>query len=255
MHPRAVRDAAVTALRQGLSVSATARLVGVPVRTVSDWKRLPVGSRAAREERCTCSGADRPPMPDPAAYCHLLGLYLGDGCISRAPRKEVYLLRISCCDAWPGLQDECVASMSKVRPDNRIGRVAAPGCTVIGATSKHWPCLFPQHGPGRKHERPIVLADWQAALADAHPEQLLRGLLHSDGCRVTNWTVQWVAGQPKRYEYGRYFFTNESADIRRIATDALDRLAIPWRRSNRNTISVARREGVAALDRFVGPKY
>jgi hypothetical protein len=64
-----------------------------------------------------------------------------------------------------------------------------------------------------------------------------------------------VAGVPKRYEYGRYFFTNESSDIMRIATDALDRLAVPWRRSNRNTISVARREGVAALDRFVGPKY
>jgi hypothetical protein len=39
----------------------------------------------------------------------------------------------------------------------------------------------------------------------------------------------------------------------RIATDTLD--AIPWCPTNRNTISVARREEVAALDRFVGPKY
>ena len=26
---------------------------------------------------------------------------------------------------------------------------------------KHWPCLFPQHGPGRKHERKIRLEAWQ----------------------------------------------------------------------------------------------
>jgi hypothetical protein len=26
---------------------------------------------------------------------------------------------------------------------------------------KHWPCLFPQHGPGRKHERRIALVPWQ----------------------------------------------------------------------------------------------
>ena len=27
--------------------------------------------------------------------------------------------------------------------------------------SKHWPCLFPQHEPGRKHERKIELMPWQ----------------------------------------------------------------------------------------------
>jgi len=129
-----------------------------------------------------------------------------------------------------------------------------PGATVVAAW-KPWPSLFPQHGPGRTHERPIVLADWQQRVVDSQPEKLLRGLFHSDGCRVTNWTVRPVAGLPKRYEYGRYFFTNESSDIMRIATDALDRLAVPWRRSNRNSISVAGREGVAALDRFVGPEY
>ena len=37
--------------------------------------------------------------------------------------------------------------------------------------------------------------------------------------------------------------------------EALDRLDVEWRFSRRNVISVARREAVARLDEFVGPKY
>jgi hypothetical protein len=35
---------------------------------------------------------------------------------------------------------------------------------------------------------------------------------------------------------------------------ALDLLEIPWRMPRRNALSVARREAVEALDRFIGPK-
>jgi len=57
------------------------------------------------------------------------------------------------------------------------------------------------------------------------------------------------------YEYPRYMFTNESADIRALCGDVLDALGVAWRYSKRNTISVARREAVARLDEVVGPKY
>jgi hypothetical protein len=50
-------------------------------------------------------------------------------------------------------------------------------------------------------------------------------------------------------------FTNQSVDIRKLCTDTLDQLGIAWRYSRSNTVSVARREAVAALDCFVGPKY
>ena len=42
--------------------------------------------------------------------------------------------------------------------------------------------------PGRaaSTNRRIVLADWQRAIVDAHPEQFVRGLIHSDGRRVIN---------------------------------------------------------------------
>ena len=57
------------------------------------------------------------------------------------------------------------------------------------------PCLFPQHGPGRKHERPIGLAGWQQEIVAAYPWDFLRGLLHSDGARVNNWATRVVAGE------------------------------------------------------------
>ncbi|WP_238335019.1 hypothetical protein [Kribbella amoyensis] len=61
-------------------------------------------------------------------------------------------------------------------------------------------------------------------------------------------------GRVRRHEYVRSMFSNESDDIHRILTDALDELGIPWRRPRRNAIAVSRREGVAALEGFVGPK-
>jgi hypothetical protein len=125
---------------------------------------------------------------------------------------------------------------------------------VVHSNWKHWPCLFPQHGPGRKHERRIALARWQRDIVTAHPAAFLRGLFHSDGCRVRNWATRPVAGVLKRYDYPRWQFTNVSADIRGLCCWALDLVEIPWRQSNHDTISVSTRAGVARLDELIGPK-
>ena len=138
-------------------------------------------------------------------------------------------------------------------PANKVNRTSATGCHEIQSCSKHWPCLFPQHGAGRKHERPIVLEPWQREIIEADPRPFLRGLFHSDGCRITNWTVRHLVAGPKRYEYPRY--CNESSDILGMCTWALDLLSIAWRQPKYNTISVARRGAVAALDECVGPKF
>jgi hypothetical protein len=50
-------------------------------------------------------------------------------------------------------------------------------------------------------------------------------------------------------------FSNESGDILWLCGETLDQLGVAWRFSRPNTISVARREAVARLDEFVGPKY
>jgi hypothetical protein len=119
---------------------------------------------------------------------------------------------------------------------------------------KHWPCLFPQHGPGRKHERSIVLANWQEDVVLDFPADFLRGLFHSDGARVRNWATRTVAGRRRRYDYPRWQFVNRSEEILQLCCWALDLVEVAWRRSGPRTVSVSRREAVAALDAMIGPK-
>jgi hypothetical protein len=170
-------------------------------------------------------------------------------------QADVFRLRISCANTYPTIMTEVAAAMCAVRGGGAVCRVPRVGCTDLVGYWKHWPCVFPQHGPGRKHERPIVLADWQRELVEAHPGRFLRGLFHSDGCRITNWTTRLVADEVRRYEYPRYFFSNTSADILALCGWALDLAQIAWRQPAPTRLSVARRDAVAALDAHVGPKY
>jgi DNA-directed RNA polymerase subunit N (RpoN/RPB10) len=48
---------------------------------------------------------------------------------------------------------------------------------------------------------------------------------------------------------------NESGDIMALCQESLDRLGVAWRMCRRNMLSVARREAVAHLDTFIGPKW
>ncbi|HYT27016.1 MAG TPA: transcriptional regulator [Actinomycetota bacterium] len=229
--------------REGRNHCEIARMVGIPRTTIRDWLvgRTPDSGRA-RKTCPVCAGT--PAALPQLSYAYLLGLYLGDGCLSAHPRG-VYRLRIACADRYPGLMDQCGLAMADVLPA-KVGRVRGEGCTSVGAYSKHWPCLFPQHGPGRKHERRIELVEWQREIVDADPRPLVRGLIHSDGCRVLNW----VKGTP----YPRYHFTNESLDIRAIFGRACDALGVEWRPHNRNSLSVAKHASVAILDEFIGMK-
>jgi hypothetical protein len=145
-------------------------------------------------------------------------------------------------------------AMRRVRPGMRVFHVSAPGVTVVQSHWKHWTCLFPQHGPGRKHHRTIRLEEWQREVVVRHPADFLRGLFHSDGARVANWTTRSVAGVRKRYDYPRWQFSNRSADIRDLCCWALDLAGVPWRQSNAWTISVSTRAAVDRLDQLVGPK-
>lgn len=178
-------------------------------------------------------------------------MYLGDGMLSAHPRG-VYRLRIFLDRAYPVIVAECEAAMSIVLPTSKasIYQHRCDRVEEVNSFSQHWPHLLPQHGAGVKHKRRIVLEPWQERIVERYPGRLLRGLIHSDGCRVTN-----RIRHPKRtYVYPRYFFSNRSLDIQRIFCDACDRLGIAWRQDGPWNISVARREAVATLDRHVGPK-
>jgi hypothetical protein len=191
---------------------------------------------------------------DETAYAYLLGLYLGDGCLTRQ-RKDVYVLSIACCDAWPGLIVAAKEATRKVMPASAVFSSQKTGMTAVKSTSKHWPCLFPQHGPGMKHTRKIELADWQQAIVDRYPGDFVRGLIHSDGCRGMNRVRRTLADGDHWYQYPRYTFSNKSGDIIELCGATLDQLGVEWRYARWDVISVAKRDAVARLDEFVGPKY
>ncbi|GAA3382406.1 transcriptional regulator [Streptomyces racemochromogenes] len=244
MYDLTTRRHALALLGEGRSLNSVSKETGISRAAIRAWQSridpLPRMNRSA-----SCSGPS-----DAAAYAYLLGLYLGDGCISPHPRGGHYL-RIACADAWPGLIALCRAAILAVRPADKVYVLQRQGCVNVTSYGRHWTCLFPQHAPGKKHERRIALEPWQQEIVDTHPWEFIRGLIHSDGCRTTNWTVR----NGKRYEYPRYFFTNKSEDISGLLTHTLDRVGVEWKQANKHNVSVARKESVALMDAHVGPKY
>lgn len=236
-------------LAGGRSLNSVSKETGISRSAIRAWHvRLePPPHLLNQAARCSTP-------TDTPAYAYLLGLYLGDGCISPHPRGGHHL-RIACADAWPGLIERCRDAITAVRPGDKVYLLRKQGCVAVTSYGRHWTCMFPQHGPGKKHERRIVLEGWQQAIVDAHPWEFLRGLIHSDGCRVTNWTVR----NGKRYEYPRYFFTNKSDDIRRLCTDTLTKVGVRYtvlaRGSDPFNVSVAPKASVALMDAHIGPKY
>jgi hypothetical protein len=106
-----------------------------------------------------------------------------------------------------------------------------------------------------KHTRRIWLAEWQQELAERWPESLLRGLIHSDGCRFTN-----NRGKAGSWSAPRYSFSNVSTDLTSIFCTACEKLglhctgAFPSDESEAVTIYVSRKADVARMDEFIGPK-
>jgi hypothetical protein len=250
-HPQEVVDEVLSLARAGMPKLRIAHTVGVDVGTVRTWIAND-GVRARRGVRCTGSDCPIRDRLDPAAYSYLFGQYLGDGWVDLNGRRGVYRLVISCCAAYPGIVDEVQRAIETVVPDNRVGRVPRQGVVNVQAYSTHWRCLLPQAAPGKKHERRIALEPWQEqiALVD-HPRPFLRGLIQSDGCRAIN-RVRGANGRP--YEYPRYQFSNRSDDIRALFARACDVVGVDWKQMNRWNVAVSRRDDVALLDTFIGPK-
>ncbi len=251
MHPRAAVRAAVVLADQGLSASQIASRTDVPRSTVREWLARPIVSSldedlAASCVRCGKDGGHRFEELS-APYAYLLGLYLGDGCLSSHPRG-VYKLRIALDIKYPGIINECVTAMRMAAAGIKVNRSTRPQNYVeVYSYSKGWPCLFPQHGLGKKHQRTIILSPWQRRIVHEHPGALLRGLIHSDGCRFQN-TCRGGWAQP------RYGFSNLSMDIKQVFCDACDELGVRWTVAPPKTVYVSRKADVAVLDRYVGPK-
>ena len=194
-------------------------------------------------------------VPDARAYSYLLGLYLGDGAVSAY--RRTYGLRITLDEAYPEIIADARAAVQLVALDARVTvrDVRGARCVQVACHWPRWPEAFPQHGPGRKHERHIALVPWQQEIVDGHPWAFLRGLLHSDGCRTINrFSIRLPSGRVRQYAYPRWFFSNRSEDILGLFCATCDRVGVCWTRSSERNVSVSRRPSVALLEEHVGAK-
>src|SRR5256885_9196819 len=105
--------------------------------------------------------------------------------------------------------------------------------------------------------RPFAATCWASiwATTHRHPGALVRGLIHSDGCRTENrFKTKLPSGRIAEYHYTRYFFSNHSADIRAIFSEHCDLLGVRVTQSNPRNLSISHRASVTILESLVGPK-
>lgn len=243
-------EATLALSREGLSDSEVSRITGIPCRTINGWRR------GARRNQPLANNWDGWRPPCDVTYCYLLGIYLGDGHIA-IPNGKAPFLRVAHDSAYSRIAGEIANALQLTFPGRKVLTLdyMKGNCINLQLSHPALPYAFPQHGPGRKHERKIELVPWQLELTRAYPERLLRGLIHSDGSRCINrFDTKLPSGRVATYEYPRYFFTNYSADIRGIFTDHCELLGIRWTRSNPRNISISHRDSVALMDSFIGPK-
>ena len=182
MHPASVKGEALHLVAAGLNDCEIARRIGVPRSTVRDWRRPSYTPRGPNLLCPRCWGPARPMWFSDSDYAELLGLYLGDGHIVRAGRT--HRLRLFLDSSYTGIIEDARALLDRCFADNDVGVGRSPEgtTTILSVYCSHLTCLFPQHGAGKKHERPIALEEWQVACVEGAPMNFVRGCIVSDGC-------------------------------------------------------------------------
>lgn len=259
MHPPELRAEIKRLIAAGLNDCEVSRRTGIPRATVRD----------IRCRKHQCDGAPSSPTsrfpgvcprcwrPTPEIgftsddYAELLALYLGDGCISWLGRT--YSLRIALDVKYPLIINETKALLEGCFPVNPVNVVVVKdsGCRQVCVYNLHLPCLFPQHGAGRKHDREIRLEPWQTEHVSIAPWAFIRGAIRTDGCVFVNRTGD--------YEYLSYGFVNRSGDIAQLVFDVCESVGLRPRltlteRSQIWQLRINRRGDVARMLDHVGIK-
>jgi transcriptional regulator with XRE-family HTH domain len=249
MRPKTQVDAAIHLIAMGYSDREIAQRLTIPRRTISDWRRGRNRIRS-RTRDGQCLGHDLSALPAPE-YAYLLGIYLGDGYIS-AGQRGVWRLRVTLDAAYPAIIEECRVAMAAVLPCNRahVGRRSMGRCVDVSMWSKHWPCLIPQHGPGRKHLREISLFGWQDRSLKENVSAFCAVLyiaMARESSRLSARATTFDEPLATRSATGLAIYGNSFA-----------RAAMHWgsagTQPSENQIAIYRQASVAILDCFVGPK-
>ena len=185
----------VSALRasdEGVRDADNTAAHGVAVKTIRRWRRLYQRRgqpRGQAHTQATCPRRDGSAL-DRSAYAELFGWYLGDGWIEEH-RRGVQALHIYNDALYPVLNRRLQDLMRAVKPSCRPHTRLKPGCVVTTVSWTHWTCLFPQHGPGRKHERVLTWSPGRRSWL-----RLTRRT--SSGGSSTPTAAGWTTGRPVR---------------------------------------------------------
>lgn len=251
MHkPKTIRKA-IELYKEGRNQSQVARELNIPRSTVKDWLRNPgpvvqlVGDNRFKID--LVPGRIQPGLPIAKHYAYVLGIYLGDGHISRLPRT--WRLRVFQDSGYPNTIDRQVRSIKELFPANKvtISNWHTENCKSISVYNSELVSLFPQHGVGRKHTRKIKLEGWQENIVKQNTQEFLSGLMDSDGC-------VFIANQSGK-EYVRAQFTNKSEDIKDLFCWVCDLLGISyWRKVGYKNINIQRKKDIENLLSFYPQK-
>ena len=143
MYPRPTVDLALLLSSLGVLDRENAQICGVSIRTIRHWRHGSRRDPAKVQPRCPRYDGK---SLDEDAYAYLLGLYLGDGHLTRGQR-DVYALNVKCDDSWPGLIEAAHTAMAAVMPTSRVFRVARTGCTEVKAGPSIGRVCFPSMDP------------------------------------------------------------------------------------------------------------
>jgi intein-encoded DNA endonuclease-like protein len=176
-------------------------------------------------------------------YAFLLGEYLGDGHIICSKKlkngNNVFKFRIFQDTKYPNVIKEIQSAMQIILGGCiSVVKKKEENCVEIFTYSTQVATLFPQLGPGKKHNRKIVILEWQKKIIEEYPFDFLKGLIYSDGCIFLN------------KKSGQYWidFTNRSEDIKEIYEEVLGSLGIMSSRNSKGlNVRVTNQLAVSAL--------
>lgn len=193
----------------GNNKSEIHRITGIPRSTVTNWIH-PTYIRKTdfpRNSYTPITNFDEHfNTPEKrAAYSFILAVYLCDGWINQKSRIPRILL-INDAKYSKNIE-EWRENLAIIFPNNIINvkKRTKSNSVDVSCYSKQLNEIFPQSGKGPKHDRKMVLMDWQETIIQEYPEKFIRGCIQSDGCiyhqKVGN------------YAYKRYNFINKSEDV------------------------------------------
>lgn len=181
------------------------------------------------------------------SYAYILGMYLGDGCLSKSTKCRTCTLYITQNREYDIVVNDCLNHLKNLMKEFDIEptvvyRKNSKACD-IKINSVYTLKLFPQHGEGLKHDRKINLEDWQWTHVEKEPWMFIKGLMHSDGSKYFDkYNSKW-----------HWQFTNRSEDIKDILCQVCDTVGLQWTRCKQN-VSFYKSESVIMLNENVGEK-